>query len=114
MPSWAHLSSSELSELWSQIYLQRQQGTVYVTMANAVKSHWKVAAKKTRYLKDPWEDVGFENFPEILVTRHIYNPKTKAWWNDNKQIKIKMESKVMINFQLLIIQSWCNIDRILG
>ncbi len=61
-------------------------------MMNTVKKHWKIAAKKTRDLKDPWEDLGFENLAEMMVSRHVYNPTTKEWWKDD--IMIKMEGKV--------------------
>ncbi len=56
------------------------------------KQQWKAAVKKTRDLKDPWENLGFENLPEISVKRHVYNSRSKQWWEDD--MVIKMEQKV--------------------
>lgn len=62
-------------------------------MTNPVRNHWKTAAKKSRNLKDPWECLGFDTLPEVLVKRHVYNPNTKTWWKDD--IKIKIEGRVI-------------------
>lgn len=60
--------------------------------APAIKKHWRSAALKTKSLKDPWEDLGFEQLPTTNAVRYRYNAKTKAWLKDD--IVVKMQNVV--------------------
>ena len=64
------------------------------TEAPAIKKHWKSAALKTKSLKDPWADLGFEQLPTTKAIRYRYNAKTKTWLEDD--IVVKIQDKVCI------------------
>ena len=72
------------------------------------RSQWKWAAKKANLLKDPWRGLGFERLQEMIVQRHVYNPRTKKWWKDD--ISIKMEEKVVLLFLYAFFARHFNYD----
>ncbi|XP_003385502.1 PREDICTED: eukaryotic elongation factor 2 kinase-like [Amphimedon queenslandica] len=55
------------------------------------KKHWEEAVKKVKSLEDPWEDIDFDSLPERVAIRHVYNPRSKSWWQD--EVLIKMQEK---------------------
>jgi len=62
------------------------------TKENHMKNQWIFAVQKVKCLVDPWADLNMESLPEELVTRHMYNPRTRKWRND--EIVIKVQSTV--------------------
>lgn len=58
----------------------------------AAKKTWKVAALKTRDLPDPWAGFQLDAIPEERAIRHMYDPKTGQWRED--EIVIKLQSEV--------------------
>ena len=56
------------------------------------KKQWMFAVKKTRALVDPWGEMGIDCLPEQVVTRHMYNPRTRKWKSD--EIVVKMQTEV--------------------
>ena len=75
-------------------------------MAAPIKNHWKLAARKTKYLTDPWENLGFDTLQEKSATRHVYNPVTKEWWKDNIMIKIEEKVHTGINI-FMYLYNYC-------
>ena len=59
----------------------------------AVKKTWKVAALKTRALPDPWAGFQLEVIPEERAIRHMYDPRTGRWRQD--EVVVKMQSEVI-------------------
>ena len=64
------------------------------------KKQWAFAVKKTRELVDPWRDMGIDSLPEEVVTRHMYNPRTRKWKTD--EIIVKMQVQVRSSLNVLI------------
>lgn len=56
------------------------------------KKHWEEAVKKVKSLEDPWEDIDFDSLLERAAIRHVYNPRSKSWWQD--EVLIKIQEKV--------------------
>ena len=59
----------------------------------AVKKTWKVAALKTRALPDPWAGFQLDAIPEERAIRHMYDPRTGRWRQD--EVVVKMQSEVV-------------------
>eukprot|EP00731_Ephydatia_muelleri_P029286 Em0020g930a len=57
----------------------------------AVKKTWKVAALKTRALPDPWAGFQLDAIPEERAIRHMYDPRTGRWRQD--EVVVKMQSE---------------------
>ncbi len=85
------ISSQDAKSRPSHLHQHRRQR--HDSKSNA-KKQWKAAAMMTRKLRDPWADVGFDDFEEERVTRHMYNPRKCKWKTD--EIVVKTESKVAI------------------
>lgn len=60
------------------------------------KKQWMFAAQKAKGLRDPWEGLGMESLSEEVVTRHMYNPRTKKWKVDEVVVKIQSEVSGLI------------------
>ena len=81
------------------------------------KKQWKAAAMMAKGLRDPWAKVGFDDFEEESVTRHMYNPQKCKWKTD--EIVVKIESKVWLQFSfctttifknntITVVCPWCH------
>lgn len=66
------------------------------------KKHWEEAVKKVKSLEDPWEEFDFESLSEREAIRHVYNPRTKSWWEDEVLIKIQEKVKNQLHFLLFL------------
>lgn len=75
------------------------------------KKHWEEAVKKVKSLEDPWEEFDFESLSEREAIRHVYNPRTKSWWEDEVLIKIQEEVRNQLHFNYcshyLAFRFWC-------
>lgn len=67
------------------------------------KKHWEEAVKKVKSLEDPWEEFDFESLSEREAIRHVYNPRTKSWWEDEVLIKIQEEVRNQLHFIIVLI-----------
>ena len=56
------------------------------------RKRWKLAMKKIKELKDPWEKFHIEEFEAETAVRHRYNALEKEWLQD--EIVLKIEKKV--------------------
>ena len=66
------------------------------------KKHWEEAVKKVKSLEDPWEEFDFESLSEREAIRHVYNPRTKSWWEDEVLIKIQEKVRNQLHFLLFL------------
>ncbi|CAF0889007.1 unnamed protein product [Brachionus calyciflorus] len=62
---------------------------------NKVREKWRSAAKKLKYIKDPWFEFHIQDYPVEKVIRHRYNPVKKEWRKD--ECFVKMEPKQFAN-----------------
>ncbi|RNA05755.1 eukaryotic elongation factor 2 kinase isoform X5 [Brachionus plicatilis] len=60
-----------------------------------VKERWQNAAKKLKFMKDPWHEFHIQDYPIEKVTRHRYNPVKKEWRLD--ECVVRMEPKQFAN-----------------
>lgn len=60
-----------------------------------VKERWQNAAKKLKYMKDPWFEFHIQDYPIENVVRHRYNPVKKEWRRD--ECVVRMEPKQFAN-----------------
>ena len=71
------------------------------------KKQWMFAAQKAKSLRDPWGGLGMESLAEEVVTRHMYNPRSKKWKVDEIVVKIQSEVSVTCSIYLSLSQCCC-------
>lgn len=60
-----------------------------------VRERWQNAAKKLKFMKDPWYEFHIQDYPIEKVVRHRYNPVKKEWRRD--ECVVRMEPKQFAN-----------------
>lgn len=87
-----HLSLNDAFPKREQLAFQKSQSMPEGdTTALLARMRWQWAAKRVKFIADPWASFRIDNYETEACVRHQYNPIKKSWYQE--ECFVKMEPK---------------------